>query len=236
MMPQMPVMQMPTMMGGISSEMEQLQLAEMRLKQRERELLLKEKEILLLQAEQELNKSQGGAALINRGAAPIIAAPRARPAPPAPPAKAPFNTAPKADEDMMDVPEEETCEYVVDKLGSVIVSLQGTTIVTISREGEVMLETGGWWTQETLDGMNRVLKHIGVAVKATGDPEEGSWFVIFRGQSRRMNSDGFKLAAAGGTERRGALVIASFKNTSAEIALGGDSAAVRRRLQNQGRY
>ena len=164
-------------------------------------------------------------------AAPM-AAPQAHPTKQiALPVKAPFSNA-DVDEAML-VPSE-TCEYLIDDSGSVVVSLQGTNIVTISKAGEVILDTGGWWTQETLDGMNRVLKHIGVLVKPQGDPEEGNWFVSFKGQARRMNSDGFKLAAAGGTERRGALVVASFK--TAEIALGGDSASVLRRLHKQGRY
>lgn len=55
--------------------------------------------------------------------------------------------------------------------------LQGTPIVTIGADGTVTLSTGGWWVSDTVTGMNRALRPIGMALLVEGDPEDGQWTV-----------------------------------------------------------
>jgi hypothetical protein len=56
-------------------------------------------------------------------------------------------------------------ECLIDEeTGDTLVQLQGITIVTVSPSGEVVLSTGGWYTPDTIAGMNKALKPIGMKV------------------------------------------------------------------------
>ena len=220
-MPQMPMMQMQAAMQ------EQYQMAELRLKMKEKELILKEKELRLIMKEQQL-KQAGGVA-----SKPLATATKTQVRGAIPPAAAFL-----MDEDMMDEPEEdEMCECEMDRSGNVVVTLQDTPIVTITPTGEVTISTGGWWTQETLDAMNRVLKYISVSIKvASGSVEEGNWAVIYRGQMKRFEDDHKIFPVGPQSDKRGALVLASFQNfQQAEVQEELPSFAANRRLHKQGR-
>lgn len=199
------------------------------LKMKEKELELKERELKIMMAEAQIKMAAG--APVAKPEATAMNFPVARRAFPA--------TAPVAalEEDLMDEPEaEEMCEVVVDKLGTVTVTLEGTPIVIITAPGEVTLSTGGWWTQDTLDAMNRVLKHIHVTVTAQGDPEDGNWAVSYRGGMQRFR-DNFKLAAIGPlADRRATMVLASFQNVLRQAAHEPAAVAAARRLNKQGRF
>jgi hypothetical protein len=66
-------------------------------------------------------------------------------------------------------------ECTLDASGGIVVTLQGTVIVSVTAQGAVTLSTGGWWVSETVAGMNRALRPINVSVTAQGDPEDGNW-------------------------------------------------------------
>lgn len=229
-MPMMP--QRPNTMH--MSEMEQLRITDIRMKQREKELELRERELRLRLAEQEIMKTRPQAAAV--GARGPVVAPQARA-----PARVPFYVSPETNEDTMEGIEEavdDPCECKVDPIsGSVLVSYMDTVVVTVSRAGEVTLTTEGWWCQEVLDAMNKALKPINMSVVASGSPENANWSVTYLGQMRRIDKDDFSMPASGRQpEKRAALILASFKKIPSSFPeVGGDSAEVRR-LQRQGRY
>jgi hypothetical protein len=180
-------------------ELQQLAMKDHQLKMKEKELQLREREIQLMMAEQRLKAGGGvaqplGAAQARPGARPFAAAAPAL----------------MEEEDFKEPEEQEMCECEEDDSGNVVVSLEDTPIVNITADGEVTLNTGGWWTQDTVDAMNRVLKHIDISVKVLGEPDDGKWMVSYRGQMRRFHDDckippfGFK------SEKRAFLVLQSF--------------------------
>jgi hypothetical protein len=182
-------------------ELQQLAMKDHQLKMKEKELQLREREIQLMMAEQRLKAGGGvakplGAAQARPGARPFAAAAPAM----------------MVEEDFMEPEEQEMCECETDASGNVVVSLEEIPIVNITAAGEVTLNTGGWWTQETADAMNRVLKHIDISLKVQGDPEDGKWNVIYRGQMKLFH-DGFKIPAFGPkSDKRAYLVLKSFNS------------------------
>ncbi|PNH00420.1 hypothetical protein TSOC_013760 [Tetrabaena socialis] len=69
--------------------------------------------------------------------------------------------------------------YLDDDTGNVVVKLKATEVVCVSPAGEILLSTGGWFTQTTLDTMNRALNVLQIRVTATGDVREGAWQVAY---------------------------------------------------------
>ncbi|EFJ40339.1 microtubule-associated protein Asp [Volvox carteri f. nagariensis] len=69
--------------------------------------------------------------------------------------------------------------YLDDNTGNVVVKLKDTEVVTISPSGVIILTTGGWFTQTTLDVMNKALGVLQIRVTATGDVRDGTWQVAY---------------------------------------------------------
>ncbi|GLC46601.1 hypothetical protein PLESTB_001222200 [Pleodorina starrii] len=69
--------------------------------------------------------------------------------------------------------------YLDDNTGNVVVKLKDTEIVTVSPSGEIALTTGGWFTQTTLEVMNKALGVLQIRVTATGDVRDGAWQVAY---------------------------------------------------------
>lgn len=218
------------MAGGIPSQVIDMELAaaEQRVKAQERLFKLQQEEMRLIAARQQL------AAAIPKGAASAA-----------------------VDEEMDDgdaFEDDHQCTCLIDdETGNVVVELEGTPIVTISQAGDVLLDTAGWYTDETVAGMNRALKCIQMKVTAKGDVAAGTWFVEYRGKMQRFE-DGIRIPAKGtSTASRALAVLASFQRLPVEPVRyeepaapsrmegrhgggrgGGDD--VMRRLSRQGRY
>ncbi|GAX84133.1 hypothetical protein CEUSTIGMA_g11556.t1 [Chlamydomonas eustigma] len=105
------------------------------------------------------------------------------------------------------------CECLIDEeTGDTLVQLQGITIVTVSPSGEVVLSTGGWYTPDTIAGMNKALKPIGMKVVAIGDPEEGEWHVIEGANKRIRFEDNMRIPPKGvNSANRASVVVMAFE-------------------------
>eukprot|EP00198_Chlamydomonas_reinhardtii_P006104 XP_001695440.1 predicted protein [Chlamydomonas reinhardtii] len=69
--------------------------------------------------------------------------------------------------------------YLDDATGNVVVKLKDTEIVTVAPGGEIVLSTDGWFTQTTLDHMNKALNVLQIKVTANGDVRDGNWQVSY---------------------------------------------------------
>eukprot|EP00775_Hariotina_reticulata_P002956 gene2956-3241_t len=147
----------------------------------------------------------------------------------------------------------------------VVISHNGHDIIKVSQTGDVLLDSGGQYTQQTLDAFNCVLSHLNMAVKApSGDPTTGQWSVSDNKQLLRFAdgmvirskgpvtagramvlmqaySSGMSKAAAAAAEQasKQAAIAAGLLPTSAAAAGDAavdDEAAQIRRLKAQGRY
>mmetsp|Transcript_32877 Transcript_32877/g.72606 ORF Transcript_32877/g.72606 Transcript_32877/m.72606 type:complete len:409 (+) Transcript_32877:42-1268(+) len=117
-----------------------------------------------------------------------------------------------AEMEEVDEPEVD-CECFVDEdSGNVVVQLEGTTIVSVTPTGEVTLSTSGWWTADTISGMNQALRVIGMKVIASGDPEDGNWRVSDGSKLIRFQDD-MKIPSKGVyTSHRANAILQAFHN------------------------
>ncbi|KAF6259090.1 hypothetical protein COO60DRAFT_1053840 [Scenedesmus sp. NREL 46B-D3] len=61
--------------------------------------------------------------------------------------------------------------------GEVVLRFHKTNIVRVKPNGDVILNTGGWFTHTTLAAMNDALYAMGLKVAYAGQPAAGSWSV-----------------------------------------------------------
>ncbi|KAG1656320.1 hypothetical protein FOA52_006651 [Chlamydomonas sp. UWO 241] len=139
-----------------------------------------------------------------------------------------------------------------DASGGIVVTLQGTPIVSVTAQGAVTLSTGGWWVNETVAGMNRALQPINMKVVVEGDPEDGNWTLRDGAKLQRFGDD-MTLPPRGQSSARAMAIYSSFHRAApmrlAGRPMGGGGMArgggvmggggmdeQARRLMAQGRY
>lgn len=161
----------------------------------------------------------------------------------------------RAREPAVPEPEEQPVEpltecFLDEENGNVIVQLEGITIVSVSPSGEVVLNTGGWYTQDTVNAMNQALKIIGMKIQVEGEPEDGLWKVSDGSRLIRYSDDIVLPPKGNQTARRAQAILSWFQDPRGSAAApqtqARGMAPVRpraveqpdayRRLQSQGRY
>ncbi|KAF5841179.1 hypothetical protein DUNSADRAFT_14009 [Dunaliella salina] len=109
--------------------------------------------------------------------------------------------------------------------GNVIATLKGTDIVTVSPEGEIKLQTGGWHTPSTLAAMNEVLNVVGLQVLAEGNPHDAQWKVA-TGHSLIRFHEGILIHSKSPIDySRGQLILTAFQNPGATNDLAAAASA-----------
>ncbi|WIA38371.1 hypothetical protein OEZ86_001701 [Tetradesmus obliquus] len=95
--------------------------------------------------------------------------------------------------------------------GEVVLRFHKTSIVRIKTTGDVVLNTGGWFTYTTLAAMNDALYAIGIRVAYKGQPAAGSWSVTDDQARVRPFEDGMVIPASRAEHRnRGQMVLTAY--------------------------
>lgn len=111
--------------------------------------------------------------------------------------------------------------FVREGSGEVVVMLRDTEIVRVATNGDVTLNTGGWYSVIMLQGLNDVLNLIGIKVNAAD--ENGDWR-ISDGRTLLRFSDGIRLPGKGATSRA-QTILAAFQNPEAKTTAMAATAA-----------
>jgi hypothetical protein len=90
----------------------------------------------------------------------------------------------------------------IESNGTVVLRLHETDIVKVWPNGDVILNTGTWFTAKTMGSMNDALKHFGMVVEVVDNPVTKGVWKVYDGHSKYYRfADNMKVPAAEDADR-----------------------------------